>query len=71
MPRFERESSPDARREECVRDVDFGPATLADEKWYDPNSVGTASDDAGVTSEIHRAKYRRRRGPNQVEGAGQ
>lgn len=42
-----------------MQDIDFGAGTLAEEKLRDPNSVGTASDYAGVTTETHRQNVRR------------
>lgn len=53
-------TGPPKSRSECMQEIDFGPSSLAEEKLRDPNSVGTASDYAGVTSEVHRANVRRR-----------
>lgn len=52
-------TGPPKSRAECMTDIDWAPGNLAQEKLDDPNSVGTASDYAGVTSEVHRANVRR------------
>lgn len=56
-------------REEASFEVDMSPATLADEAAWDASrgrpTVGTAGDEAEVTSEIHRKQFKARRGPNE------
>lgn len=52
-------TGPPRSRESCMMDTTPGPRNLAEEKLMDNNSVGTASDYAGVTSEANRNNVRR------------
>jgi hypothetical protein len=52
-------TGPPRVRTSCMSDCDYTVGTLAEEKLRDPNSVGTASDYAGVTSEANRNSVRR------------
>lgn len=46
--------SPDASREECMVDIDFGPETLLDAKMYDSAEPipGGAGDGTGISAQI-------------------
>jgi hypothetical protein len=56
--KLDRNSPTTPNREAHMYEMDFSYGTLADEKLKDPNSVGTASDHAGVTIEAHKRRRR-------------
>lgn len=49
----------DDNREAHMFDIDFGPATLLEEKIADPRSPGSAGDETGITAEIIRNQHKR------------
>lgn len=52
--------SPDSPREASLIDIPLAPATLAEMKLADPEcTIGTASDDAEVTTEANRSTVNR------------
>lgn len=53
-------TGPPKSRESCMKDCDFRVTTLAEEKLANPDSVGTAGDSAGITTEANKASVRRR-----------
>lgn len=56
---FDPRYSPDASREECMVDIDFGADNLLEEKQADPESPGTRGDETGIAAEIIRRDRQR------------
>lgn len=54
-PRF----SPDSDRAASMVDIDFGPATILDQKIADPDTPGTRGDETGIAAEIIRRDVKR------------
>lgn len=42
-----------------MADIDFGPATILEQKMMDPYTPGTAGDETGIAAEIIRGCVRR------------